>query len=209
MAEFDQIYLYRMTHIANVPHILAHGITHINSTNANPHFTPIGDPTLISARDAFLLDNGRTLGEYIPFYFGTRTPMLFKIQKGLDSLFATPPDEIVYIVTSVQKIIEHGSEFVFTDGHAVDKFSSQYLPNEIGRIKELLDFTAITAKYWKDENDLDKKRRKQAELLHLGDLPFLSVLAFIVYNETAKNQLIKFGVIENQIHTTANAYFKP
>jgi hypothetical protein len=207
MADLSKIYLYRMTHIANVPHILLHGITHRTSANANPNFTPIGDPTLISTRDAFLLDNGRTLGEYIPFYFGARTPMLFKIQKGLDGLVATAPDEIVYIVTSVQQIIENGADFVFTDGHAVDKFSSQYSPNEIAKIEELLDFTAIKAKYWKDENDLDKKRRKQAELLLLGDLSFASVLGFIVYNETAKNQLVQFGVVQNQIHINANAYF--
>jgi hypothetical protein len=207
MADFNKIYLYRMTHIANVPHVSAHGITHRNSPFANPNFTPIGDPTLISTRDEFVLDNGRTLGEYIPFYFGTRTPMLFKIQKGLDSLVATPPEKIVYIVTSAQQIIEQESDFVFTDGHAVDKFSSQYLPNEIGMLEELLDFKAIKAKYWKDENDLDKKRRKQAEFLLFGDLPFASILGFIVYNETAKIQLLQFGVAENQIHINTNAYF--
>jgi hypothetical protein len=207
MADLSKIYLYRMTHIANVPHILVHGITHRSSANANSNFTPIGDPTLISTRDGFVLDNGRTLGEYIPFYFGARTPMLFKIHKGLDGLVATPNEEIVYIVTSVQQIIEQGTDFVFTDGHAVDKFSSQYLPNKIDTIEELLDFAAIKAKYWKDENDLDKKRRKQAEFLHLGDLPYSSILGFIVYNETAKNQLLQFGVAAKQIHIQSNAYF--
>lgn len=63
MADLHKIYLYRMTHIANVPHIILHGITHRTSAKANPNFTPIGDPKLISARDGFVLDNGRTLGE--------------------------------------------------------------------------------------------------------------------------------------------------
>ncbi|HAZ25324.1 MAG TPA: DUF4433 domain-containing protein, partial [Algoriphagus sp.] len=31
MADLNKIYLYRMTHIANVPHILLHGITHRSS----------------------------------------------------------------------------------------------------------------------------------------------------------------------------------
>jgi hypothetical protein len=41
MADLNKIYLYRMMHIANVPHILVHGITHRTSANANPNFTPI------------------------------------------------------------------------------------------------------------------------------------------------------------------------
>ncbi len=37
------IYIYRMTHIDNIPHILKYGITHKNSKNANPHYKAIGD----------------------------------------------------------------------------------------------------------------------------------------------------------------------
>lgn len=93
-----------MTHIKNVPHILVNGLTHRNSPNSNPAFTPIGDPSLIGTRDDYKLENGKLLGEYIPFYFGTRTPMLYVIQKGFNGLKLTPPEEIVYCVTSVQKI---------------------------------------------------------------------------------------------------------
>jgi len=84
MADLSKTYLYRMTHIQNVPHILTNGITHRNSPNANSKFTSIGDPSLITTRDCFVLDNGRLLGDYVPFYFGTRSPMLYVIQKGFN-----------------------------------------------------------------------------------------------------------------------------
>jgi hypothetical protein len=58
-----------MTHISNIPHILRHGFTHAESPNANPNYTAIGDVSLIRSREDFLLDNGRFLGEAIPFYF--------------------------------------------------------------------------------------------------------------------------------------------
>ena len=196
-----------MTHIANVPHILVHGITHRTSANANPNFMPIGDPTLISARDGFLLDNGRTLGEYIPFYFGTRMPMLYVIQKGFNGVPVTPATDIVYCVTSVQKVIDSNQKFVYTDGHAVDSFSSQFGPHDVANIENQIDFQAVKVRDWKSPTDLDLKRRMQAEFLLFGDLPFPSVLGFVVRLETAKTQLMGFGVAERQIHINSNAYF--
>ncbi len=196
-----------MTHITNVPHILEYGITHRTSSNANPNFTPIGDPTLISARDGFVLENGRTLGEYIPFYFGPRMPMLYVIQKGFNGVSVTPAPEIVYCVTSVQKIIDANQDFVYTNGHAVDSFSSQFGPPDVADIENQVDFQAVKVRDWKSPTDLDLKRRMQAEFLLLGDLPFPSVLGFVVRNETAKTKLIGFGVDEQQIRIRTNAYF--
>ncbi len=197
-----------MTHIANVSHILVHGITHRNSPNANPNFTPIGDPSLISTRDKFQLDNGRLLGEYVPFYFGTLTPMLYKIQIGFDGLRPTPAEKIVYCITSLQQILDTNLEFVFTNGHAVDALSLQYNRDDIANLKELLDWTAIKAKYWKSETDLDLKRRKQAEFLVLGDISASAILAFGVYNQQAKEQLLEMGIVPDSIHVNNKNYFE-
>jgi len=67
MPDLNKIYLFRMTHIENIQHILQNGITHSTSVKANPNFVPIGDGSLITTRNNFLLNNGRRLGEYIPF----------------------------------------------------------------------------------------------------------------------------------------------
>ncbi|MBC8883876.1 DUF4433 domain-containing protein [Flavobacterium piscinae] len=196
-----------MTHIENVPHILLHGITHRNSPNANPGFTPIGDPSLISTRDIFQLDNGKLLGDYVPFYFGTRTPMLYVIQKGFNGLNPTPAQDVVYCVTSVQKIIESELTFVFTDGHAVDCLSTQYNQHDVNHLEDLLDWQAVKSINWKSETDLDLKRRKQAEFLVLGDVAPIHILGFVVYNEVAYNRLLEMGLPKNQIHINNNHYF--
>jgi hypothetical protein len=103
-----------MTHIENIPHILQHGITHSASINANPTFKPLGDRSLIETRNNFLLNNGKRLGEYIPFYFGVRTPMLYVVQHGFNMVTPVPAENIVYCVSSVQKIKEHRLDFIFT-----------------------------------------------------------------------------------------------
>lgn len=207
MPDLNKTYLFRMTHIENIPHILQYGITHSTSVNANPNFVPIGDGSLITTRNNFLLNNGRRLGEYIPFYFGVRTPMLYVVQNGFNMVAPTPADNIVYCVSSVQKIIDLQLDFVFTDGHAVDGFSSQYTATNIQNIDTILDKDAINAKYWRDENDLDRKRRKEAEFLVLGDISQEGILGFITYNENAKNTLINFGIDVANIHVKSEFYF--
>lgn len=207
MPDLNKTYLFRMTHIENIPHILQYGITHSTSVNANPNFVPIGDGSLITTRNNFLLNNGRRLGEYIPFYFGVRTPMLYVVQNGFNMVAPTPADNIVYCVSSVQKIIDLQLDFVFTDWHAVDGFSSQYTATNIQNIDTILDKDAINAKYWRDENDLDRKRRKEAEFLVLGDISQEGILGFITYNENAKNTLINFGIDVANIHVKSEFYF--
>lgn len=207
MNDLNKIYLFRMTHIENIPHILQNGITHSTSMNSNPDFVPIGDNSLINTRNDFKLDNGRLLGEYIPFYFGVRTPMLYVVQKGYNMVLPTPAEKIVYCISSVQKIIDQQLDFVFTDGHAVDGFSSQYTLADIQNINTILDKNAINAKYWKDENDLDLKRRKEAEFLVLNDIPNESILGYITFNEDAKNKVISFGAEEVKVHIRSTYYF--
>lgn len=196
-----------MTHIENIPHILQNGITHTTSEYANPDFVPIGDSSLITTRNNFILNNGTRLGEYIPFYFGVRTPMLYVVQNGFNMVAPTSAENIVYCVSSVQKIIDLQLDFVFTDGHAVDGFSSQYTVADIQNIDTILDKNAINAKYWKDENDLDKKRRKEAEFLVLGDISLHAILGYITYNENAKNKIITFGADATNVLIKPEFYF--
>ena len=207
MADLEKMYLFRMTHMENIPHVLTYGVTHSTSKHSNPNFVSIGDRSLISTRSQYILENGRQLGEYIPFYFGSRTPMLYVIQHGFNQVNPTQVEKIVYCVSSVQKMIDLKLEYVFTDGHAVDSFSSLYFPKDITNVEQLLDWDAVKAKYWKDENDLDRKRRKEAEFLVLGDIPASGILGYIVYNENAKNQLIALGIDEAMIKISPNYYF--
>jgi len=207
MTDLSKTYLFRMTHIENIPHILKYGITHQSSHNANPDFVPIGDQSIISTRNDFVLNNGKKLGDYIPFYFGARTPMLYVIQNGFNMVNPTPAENIVYCITSVQKIIEQQSEFVFTNGHAVDVFTTQYSTTDILNIDNIIDWKAVKATYWRDENDLDLKRRKEAEFLVLGDIVAEAVLGFGVYNRNAQSRMIGFGADATKVLIKSDYYF--
>lgn len=208
MPDLSTILLYRMTHIQNIPHILKHGITHISSPSKNKNYVPIGDGSLISARNDFSMPNGKNLGEYIPFYFGPRMPMLYVMQRGFNGVTPVRPSDVVYCVTSINTIQAAKLDFVFTDGHAVDGFSEFYYPKDVKRIDTIIDSKAINSKYWKAENDLDLKRRKEAEFLVKGDIPIQSIECFAVYDAATAAQLKKMKGYKNQtVIVKPNYYF--
>lgn len=203
----DKIYIYRMTHIGNIHHIIRYGITHKNSDRSNKDYITIGDASLINSRDTHQLGNGASLGDYIPFYFGYRSPMLYVIQNGFNGVTAIEPSDIIYCVSSVQKIIDAKIDFLYTDGHATDRFTAFYSPKEVNGIKDQVDFTATNKKFWNDEKDLDLKRRKEAEFLIKGDLGFKNILGFITFDENARIKLGQLGIDIKKIVVRPDYYF--
>lgn len=207
MNKVQKTYLFRLTHIKNIPHIVKHGITHYKSKNANSKFVPIGDKSLIQTRNNHFIQTGMKLGDYIPFYFAKRTPMLYVVQNGFNNVGPISAEKIVYCVSSVERILELNLEFIFTNGHAKSIFSSFYDHKDINRLNEVIDWDAIAKKYWLDESDLDLKRRKEAEFLISGDIPIEAILGYVVYNKNAENQLLNLGIDQNMIHVDSNYYF--
>lgn len=197
-----------MTHIDNMSHIFAYGMTHVDSLERNPNYVAIGNTDIIAVRNNRLLANGRMVGSYLPFYFGYHTPMLYVIQNGYTGVAKVNPEEIIYCVTSVQVLLDSGKDFLFTDGQANSALTSCFLKSDIQRIEDLLDFSIINSKDWSNTNeDPDRKRRKESELLLDGDLPVNCILGYVCYNEQAKVQLMALGIVEEKIAVRSNYYF--
>jgi len=148
------------------------------------------------------------LGDFIPFYFGSRTPMLYVIQNGYNGVISLNPDEIVYCISSVQRVIDAGLDFVYTDGHATDSFTEFYFPDDINNIVNQIDFEATKAKFWKNDDDLDLKRRKEAEFLIKQNMEYNDILGFVVYSRLAESQLLEVGVLASNIVVKPSLYFK-
>jgi ssDNA thymidine ADP-ribosyltransferase, DarT len=217
--ELENIYIYRLTHIDNIPYILLNGITHGNSPNSNPNFVPIGDASLIDTRRTkrVSIDNGDilnfnaptiVLGDFIPFYFGIKMPMLYVIQNGGNFVEkATPAENIIYLACSVNNIIQYGGVYYFSDGHATDNLTSFYDNSKIKELPNIIDWNSIKAPFWGGQENLNIKRKKQAELLVAHDIPANLIVGFCCYNEKAKEKLVLMGIQENNIKVIPKAYY--
>ena len=159
--ELNKVIVYRINHLENIPHILQYGITHKNPQNKNTDYKNIGDLSLIETRSKKIVrvDNGDynsknvltsiTLGDYIPFYFGVRMPMLYVAQHGGNFVErATSPSDIIYLACSVSKIITSNIDFFFSDGHATDLLTSFYDKTKINELVDIVDWEAVKSLYW-------------------------------------------------------------
>lgn len=180
-------WIYRITHHQNLEHILRDGLLITKrSASQNQHFVSIGDKILIQARNETIVPvpPGGVLSDYVPFYFGLRSPMLYQIHNGFEGVQKINQREIVYLVSSLNRLQEIGKPFAFTDGHARHQLTRFF--NDIKDLDQL-DWSVINSNYWaNDENDADRKRKKQAECLVYGDLPLSCIQYILVYDEAMK-----------------------
>lgn len=181
--------IYRMIHYQNLELIMKYGIHCPNSSVKIPEFINIGLNNLIAKRGnkkVSIKPNG-VINDYVPFYFCYKSPMLFLISKDGNKDYSGSQEEIIYLVSSVEKIEEAGIEYVFTDGHASEIITKFYNTKD-----DLvnLDWDTINAKFWNNDiNDIDRQRRKQSEFLVHNTLPWDCLLGIAVNNEQVLEQV--------------------
>ena len=127
------------------------------------------------------------LHDYIPFYFAPRSPMLYAIYQGKVERYANSQNQIIYVITRTDKILQAGLDYVFTDGHAVIGFSEFYKNFEY---LDKFDWSVMKSRYWFDtEDDPDRKRRRQAEFLVYEIVPVKVFSGFAVKSKKMKNKV--------------------
>ena len=199
-------YAFRLTHIDNIQYILSHGLVRSVSTLRDENYVSIGDVQVIQIRKDRKY-HGYCLSDYMPFYFGPRSPMLYVIQHGFNGVRKVAPENIVYCVVRIEDIIKNDVGCIFTDGHALSSLTNYYGKNELSILDSFVKYDDVYSAYWNSEMDIDLKRRKEAELLINDDLPVQYIRGFVVYNETAKTRLINIGVAAELIVVKPGFYF--
>ena len=130
---------------------------------------------------------GGTLHDYVPFYFGPRSPMLYTIYRSNVKGFSGTQADIVHLVSSVQKIAGAGFRFVFTDGHGIMTLTDFF--DDLSNLDQI-DWPLMASKYWADTvEDPDRKRRRQAEFLVYERFPIELVEIIGVMNQAIQNQV--------------------
>lgn len=199
-------YAFRLTHIDNIPYIERCGLVRADSPLRDPNYVSIGDRQVIGIRASRDV-KGYSLNEYVPFYLGPRSPMLYVIQHGYNGVLRVDAEDIVYCVIRLDDLIHNNIDCIFTDGHALSAFTSFYPQSMLPRIDEIIKYDDVFSSQWNNEEDLDLKRRKEAELLVKQDLPAQFVRGYVVFNEKAKQRLISSGVVPDKIVVVPGYYF--
>jgi hypothetical protein len=183
----ENAWIFRITHIDNVPWILKHGL-HCRNGAVDPNFVDIGSPELIVKRAPRVVDvePGGTLSDYVPFYFTPWSPMLLNIKTGYQGLPKRPMDELAIMVASLHRLAERGIRFLFTDRHAY--LQTAVYSSDLAQLA-LIDWKILQDRDFKRSDDLGKFERYQAEALVHRMLPVADLLGIACYSPDRTEQL--------------------
>lgn len=175
-----------MVHWQNVEYILRNGLCCREHPSHDPDYINIGHRQLINDRHVhpIPLDGAGNLGEYVPFYFAGHTPMLYLIMKGYQGVEKRPQADIVFLVSSVQNVLDAGLEYVFTNMNAKRKLADFF--TDLTNL-EKIKWDVVKDKVWKNTEENDGKQDlKQAEFLVRNAIPVDCLHALVVKTSERK-----------------------
>jgi hypothetical protein len=126
--------------------------------------------------------------DYVPFYFAPRSPMLYVISRGGVTTYQDGQAPLVYLVTSVDGVMETHRPYVFSDGNCASAITRHF--TDLSMMPSVVDWEIMAARYWNNTaDDGDRMRRRMAELLVHEYLPVTSVHEVATYDHDHAQQV--------------------
>ncbi|UNP28073.1 type II toxin-antitoxin system toxin DNA ADP-ribosyl transferase DarT [Lysobacter gummosus] len=164
---YPSVLLYHITEIANLPSIIQGGWLLSDARVASLAHEVIGHGHIKARRLTELTIpccGNRFVGEFVPFYYCPRSPMLFTINQGNVGKPRGHQKEIVHLVTTVQNATGLNFPWAISDGNAGAR--GVLFNSEIEAL-DALDWGAIRTTNW-----AGLTRQKQAEFLVADYFPW-------------------------------------
>lgn len=117
---------------------------------------------------------GGVVADYVPFYFAPRSPMMYVIDKGRVPQYQGPIYDLVYLVSSIERLHQCGCTLVISDRNAsigIAAFSAS--PAEWD---DLVDWDVMDLVMWQSTSEYpDRMERRMAECLAHGHVPWAAI----------------------------------
>lgn len=144
-------WIFHFTHVDTIPSIVDCGRLVCDFTARTGLMrTEVGDTDIKESRRTHVVPvgPGGQVGEYVPFYFACRSPMMFRIacdhRDGIAGRYPDGDRPLVYLATTIGLVIDSGQGWVAADGNAATtatRFSSeltqlvpQGVPGQLSRL---------------------------------------------------------------------------
>lgn len=159
--------IFRFLHVDNLETCLRRGGLHApnHTPNDGLPYRTIHNVNIQNQRRVTRIPCGSrgVIHDYVSFYFGPRSPMLFQLHTGRVAGYTGGQEPLIYVVSTAQAVQTIGAGFVFSDGHGIATFTKWF--DSLTDLNKV-DWDAVYATVWRDTvDDMDRQRRKQAEFL--------------------------------------------
>jgi hypothetical protein len=189
LSDIKQTPIYHITHVENISAIMADGCLWSDRQLINKAGSRvvIGYDHIKQRRLTELnvhCHAGTKVGDYVPFYFCPRSPMLYKISKRDGALtYQGGQEQIVHLASTVDNAVKAAGErpWAFSEGNA-GAYYTQFSAN-LADLATFVDWTAVASKWWSGPSvDPAVMSKKMAEFLVHDYFPWSEFLAVGVLN---------------------------
>ncbi|MFC5830034.1 DUF4433 domain-containing protein [Nonomuraea insulae] len=161
-------FIYHFTHVNNLSQILKDGVllsdSHVQARQKLA--VEIGDLDVKNRRRSMkvMRPPGGCPADYVPFYFAPRSPMLYVISKGSVEQYQEGQGPLIYLVSSVDRIVSERLDWVFTDGNCASGITEYF--DDLAKLEQAVDWPLMESRLWNNTaEDPDRMRRRMAEFL--------------------------------------------
>ncbi len=189
----EQARIFRIVHKDNMRWILENGVHCSSSPDKAPEYTSIGNADIIQMRTTRTvpIPPGGVLSDYIPLYFTPFSPMAYNIKTGFNGIRRRDNSEIVVLVSSLPRLVEHAVPFVFADRHAY--LTAARFSSDLGAL-DRIDWGILQRKdFRRDNDDLGKVERYQAEALVHKRIAISALLGVACYDDLVVDDIKALG----------------
>jgi hypothetical protein len=178
----DPIIVCHFTHVSNLEGVIESGLRS-DSLCRHDGLTAveIGSADIRERRLGLPVGDvgpGGCVGDYVPWYFGPRSPMMYALKQNRYE-YQAGFDEVVYLVSTVPTIIGLGCEWIASDRNAALNLA-EFTDDET-QLDDHISWEVVKAKYWTDYPDGVELR--MAEFLVHESVPWEAVGAIVTKTE--------------------------
>ena len=131
---------------------------------------------------------GGTVGDYVPFYYAPRSPMLFSIKSGNVDGVSADQRRLAYLVSSTEAVYEANLPSVISDGNAATVITT--FSDDRARLSEMIDWELMRNAIWRNTpEDPDRRRRRMAEFLVHRSVPLALISSVAVMNADVRRSV--------------------
>jgi hypothetical protein len=162
--------IYHFTDFANLEGIFESGA--LRCHRVAPVAVDVGNQSIKDNRSRRAVDcrPGGMVGDYVPFYYAPRSPMLFSIKCGNVDGVSPNQRRLVYLASSTEAVYAAGLDCVITDGNAAVYITT--FSDDPAGLEMMIDWPLMRATIWRNtDEDPDRRRRRMAEFLIHDALP--------------------------------------
>lgn len=155
------------------------------------------------------VEPGGSVGDYVPFYFAPRSPMMYSIYRGNVPGYSEGTGRLVYLVASLEKVRDLALSVVLSDRNAVLSLASFVCFDGQNLAEDFIDWPLMKAVMWNStEEDPDRMERRMAECLVYGSVPWQAFLGVVARtDEVAAEARAVLGKGPPKVYVRSDWYF--